>query len=185
MSRHDRTRGRADDSEAESDSTDADAGLGRWGVGLSTPEAPHMKKKGSIRANIDAETSRIVGYHGISPERECRAFVTSRDSDEHRLRALDAYAISDRALSMVEAFGIERIYIVETDTGTVYEFRASDYLTDGDPVPEEFLMTAHDPQTYRRRDEALHRWRDHAGEFYIPRDVDVAFESEFSPHGPF
>lgn len=138
------------------------------------PPAPRIQKRTPIYAGLNEDgTRRTVGHVGLCPDRGdddvvASVFVTKRDSHDHRIRALDAYAISEDALPRLTDRDIKRLFVHETDTGHVYEYRMRQF-TEGPNVPNHYLATRGDPQRFVTRDDAAYTWADHGGRLYLPR----------------
>lgn len=154
--------------------------LSDFGFERPDDKLPRMKKRQKVAVNV-GEGTRSVGHWGPSPQRRCRVFATKRSSEKHRIHKLasssgGAYAISDAAIEKLSRVGVGRIFVVEYDTGSVLEYQFRDFAEWGSAVPES-MSSAHDPQTYRARDDAR-EWEDHSSDFFIPQDVsiDVDFE---------
>lgn len=154
--------------------------------GGATQDPPRVKKDEAIHISVGGNP-RHVGYLAeVETEGYARwAYVTARDSDEHRIRYLKqnqrgAYAVSIHALVTIERAAQRRgtsrpatVFVAEVDTGDVYEY-AGGALFDGPAVPEKFLESASDPQKYVTRDGARHIWHDHApDDFYITRGTET------------
>lgn len=145
----------------------------------ATPDAPHFQKKGRVHAGSKqterGEVSRTVGWWGVCPERNCRAYLTDRDPDEHKWRALGgdagAWAISDSALRKLDRLGVKRVFVRETTTGDVYEYRLAAFDR---RVPEK--MNPPEPQSYVPAGAYWEKWTGHGDDLLIPRDVDVNIE---------
>lgn len=131
-------------------------------------EPPTIKKKGRV---LLPDSHRTVGWWGLCPERGTRAFVSVR-SEQHRLKARDAYAISDSVLDILDNNDVGVILIVESDTNDVYEFTTSDFRARGGSVPVSWLSDPTDTQTFRQRIGGT-LWENHRGTVYRPRDEDV------------
>ena len=127
------------------------------------PEPPHVAVQGAVKAP-HGDATRVVGMWGHCEERGALAYVSERDSERHRLRALDAYAISTYTLELLTALRAEYVFIAETDTGDVYEYELADFTEYGDLVPERFLEDTNDPQRYATRAGAWRKWSNHAGD---------------------
>lgn len=137
-------------------------------------DAPRVRKRRRV-ASQTAGTA-MAGFLTEVSNRAGFGFVTTRDSHDHRLRYLHkdeggAYAISNDVLATLQRAEVRTIFVVEVDTGDVYEYAARAYY-DGSAVPESYLETELDPQTYATRDSARHVWTDHAPDpFFQPRDT--------------
>jgi len=144
--------------------------LSDFGGGVQPPEPPHIQKKRKVPHTV-GEKRIIAGWVGPCPERGCRAYVSERDSDKHRIHALDAYGISEGVLRRLGGWGVGRVFIVE-DSSTVYEFTMRAWK-DAPEVPDKYLMREDDPQRYIKRVDCSDCWSN-GGDFYLPRDVDVS-----------
>lgn len=133
-----------------------------------TEAPPHFKKDRRI-THTHGERTRTVGWIGLCPERECRAYASARNSEGHKIHKLDAWGISESVLERLGALGVGRVFIVETDTDTVREFTMRAWKSAAN-VPDGI---ASEPQRYLGDDNAVATWPDHRGEFYLPRDADV------------
>lgn len=137
-----------------------------------------VKHVGNLAKLVDADPDTMADEKEGPTD---GAYVTTRDSETHRLRQLKpdaggAYAVSRGAVDEVRRMAhrtlsgqLRRFFVHEQDTGAVYEypFRA---LEDGAEVPDRFLETTADPQVYVTRDDAAYVWEDHApDDFYAPR----------------
>lgn len=138
--------------------------------GVEGEDPPVIKKKGRVLVDAGNRT-RTAGWHGPT-NRGGVGFVTARDSHEHRLRALDAYAISKSVLRKLALLEAVVILVVETDTDAVFEFTFEDYVEYGEVVPEKFNANPRDPQRYVPRTKAYAEWPNHRGDVYVPRGED-------------
>jgi hypothetical protein len=140
-----------------------------FGGGVTPPDEPHIQKKRKVPHTV-GEKRIIAGWVGPCPERQVRAYVSERDSDTHKIHALDAYGISEGVLRRLGGWGVGRVFIVE-DSQSVYEFTMRAWK-DAPQVPDQYLMREDDPQRYIERTQAKHRW-ENGDTFYLPRDADV------------
>jgi hypothetical protein len=140
-----------------------------FGGGVTPPDEPHIQKRQKVPHTV-GEKRIIAGWVGPCPERDCRAYVSERDSHKHRIRALDAYGISTAVLRRLREWGVGRVFVLE-DSRRVYEFTMAAW-TDAPAVPDEYLLRADDPQRYIERSAAGYTWQ-HDDDFYLPRDVDL------------
>lgn len=134
---------------------------------FSTKSAPRIRKHRRVLHRTGRRT-RTVGWHGPTT-RGVRGFVTARDSHEHRIRALNAYAISQKVLDKLRDRNVELILVAETDTGKVLEYSPFDF---SNSVPSEYLSDKRDPQSYAETNDAT-VWPDHHGDVYVPRSEDL------------
>lgn len=134
-------------------------------------DPPLIRKEGRV-LTTDSKRTRTAGWHGPT-NRGAVGYVTSRDSHEHRIRALDAYAISTSVLRKLELIDAEVLLVVEEDTDAVFEYRLEDFTEYADLVPERFLYDASDPQRYVPRTNAYAEWPNHRGDVYVPRGEEV------------
>lgn len=127
--------------------------------------APTIHTDEAIRMRIPGKGVTHVGWRGPVPSRNAYGFMQERHSEKHRIRALDAYALSNRVLTRIRSFGCRRVLVAETDTGTVYEFHERQFT---DPVPKQYNPQAEDdPQCYVRRTEAWNAWQSHSQDVRI------------------
>jgi len=123
---------------------------------------------------IEVNNQRRGGWWGACPGRGCLGYATERDSYAHRLRELGAYAISVNVLQKIQTLGVERVFVVETDTGTILEYRIEQFLEEGEAVPDEYLQDIYDPQRFAGTELAAGRWEDAFGAFYRDSPVTEA-----------
>lgn len=117
------------------------------------------------RMQIHTSTGvRIAGFYGRCPERGAKAAMSKRNSHQHRLRALDAYAFSLTVIGVMEKLDTEYLFVYETNTGDVYEWKYT-ALRYADEVPDKFLDSAGDPQKYIPRQSARAVWHGHGDRF--------------------
>lgn len=145
---------------------------------MTDKQPPTISTRGNVHAPT-AKGTRIAGKWGVVPERGCLGYVTKRDSHAHRIRSLDAYAISTSVLRNLERLKVGRVFIHETDTGDVYEYLLEDFTEYGRIVPGHILEDDTDPQRFHSRDDPAALWPKHAGLFYNHRDTD-AVDAEFT-----
>ena len=141
----------------------------------NSTEPPRVFTRGAIKA-VTPDGTKLAARWGEGKNRDGRVIVAKKDSQKHRLRALDAYAFSTDAIRTMEQFGAERVFIHETDTGDVYEFSLDDFTDWGTPVPAKFLDSPDDPQRYHERDDPLHRWPGHGEILYAGEACDGSAE---------
>jgi hypothetical protein len=144
-----------------------------FGGGVSPPEPPRIQKREEIPLSV-GDKRVTAGWVGPVPEREATGFVSERDPHEHRLRALDAYGISEAVLRRLRAKDVTVVLIRESGTGTVLEFDFDQYW-EAENVPDQYLMRADDPQRYVPRTEQKHIWSN-GDDLYIPRDARHDYE---------
>lgn len=144
-----------------------------FGGGVSPPEPPHIQKRKKVPHSV-GEKRIIAGWIGPVPEREAVGYVTKRDEHEHRIRALDAYGISEGVLRRLAGASVEVILVHESDSDRVLEFTARQYR-DGEEVPEKYLMRSDDPQRYVKRADADENWT-HGEDLYLPRGREIDYE---------
>lgn len=151
-------------------SDDTRPSLSDFGGGR-TDDPPGIVKRQAIHGGHSRDgSSRKTGHYGTMPNRPCPGFYTKRDSEAHKIHAIDpngAYAISDDVLEKLAAKGVGRILIHEYDTGDVLEFRFKEF-SDGPSVPDS-IATDNDPQTYQRPEDAWAIWTDHGDDVVKPR----------------
>jgi hypothetical protein len=143
-----------------------------FGGGVTPPDEPHLQKRRKVHHRV-GEKRIVAGWVGPCPERQCRGYVSERDSDTHRIHALDAYGISEGVLRRLGSWGVGRVFIVE-DSQRVYEFTMRAWKN-ASQVPDRYLMREDDPQRYIERIDARQTW-EHGDRFYLPRDADVDME---------
>lgn len=146
------------------------ADLGDFGGGVTPPDPPHIQKRKKVQHTV-GERRIVAGWIGPVPERDTLGYVTKRDEHEHRIRALDAYGISEGVLRRLRGADVSVILVHESESDGVLEFTARQYH-EGPEVPEKYLMRSDDPQRYVLRTDADEDW-DHGGNLYIPRDHQV------------
>lgn len=144
--------------------------LGDFGGGI-TDEPPQIRKRKAVHGGHSPDgSSRKTGHYGTMPNRPCPGFYTKRDSETHKIHAIEpdgAYAISDDVLEKLSSMGVGRILIHEYDTDRVLEFRFKEFA-DGPSVPDH-IGTDNDPQTYQRPGDAWAIWDGHGDDVVIPR----------------
>lgn len=150
-------------------------------VGLNQLEAepPTIRKEGRVVVHTPGGT-RVAGWLGTIPERGDSGFVAERDSHLHRIRALDAYAISLTALRILEQAECGYVLVHETDTDAVYEWKATAFIQ-GNEVADRYLQHSNDPQRFCKRDSARAIWRDHGSELYRSTPSPDVNEEVFAP----
>lgn len=134
-------------------------------------EPPRIKKRNKVSVTV-GERRKTAGWTGPTNRGEY-GFVSVRNSHEHRIRALDAYAISMTVLHKLVDKHVKVVLVVESDTGDVYEYRLKQFAGEEQTVPEEFQMTEDDPQRYVERRNRHRFWSDHKSDVYVPRDASV------------
>lgn len=122
-------------------------------------EPPTIDKSGRVVVHTPDGT-KVAGFLGTVPERSGNGVITERDSHQHRIRALDAYAFSLTAIETMKAADVDFVLVHETDTGDTYEWKF-EAVAFADEVPDQFLEHAEDPQKYVPRESARAIWRDH------------------------
>lgn len=148
-----------------------------FGGGVQPPDPPTIKKTNSVQHSM-GDKRVTAGWIGPCPERDGMAYVTKRERQRHRIRALDAYGISEGVLRRLAGAGVATVLVHEAGgkyDGRVLEFTLAQF-TDGDEVPEEYLMRTDDPQRYVPVNEAAEVWPDHGDSLYLPRGQDVVWE---------
>lgn len=118
-------------------------------------DPPTIERRQKIRVGVGNET-RITGAVGPT-NRDTIGYVTRRDSNKHRLQALDVYAISDRVLSRLESLNVETVLVAVIDTKHVREYDLDGFDT---PVPLKYLETANDKQKFAAYGPT-HIWENH------------------------
>ena len=142
--------------------------LSEFGGGVQPPEPPRIQKRKKVPHTV-GDKRIIAGWIGPVPERDCLGYVTERDEHEHRIRALDAYGISEAVLRRLEAADVQVILVHESDSDTVLEYTMTQYQN-APSVPDTYLMRADDPQKYVCRADADENWQN--GEsLYLPLDT--------------
>lgn len=139
-----------------------------FGGGVQPPEPPTIQKRKKVPVSM-GEKRAIAGWVGPVPERDGVGFVTKRDPREHRIRALDAYGISETVLRRLAAKDVEAILVHEAGTDSVLEYTLRQY-ENAENVPETYLMRSDDPQKYVKRADAQDYW-DNGDSLYLARDV--------------
>lgn len=147
--------------------------LSDFGGGVQEPDPPHIKKRQSVPLSV-GEKRVTAGWIGPVPEREALGYVSKRDEHEHRIRALDAYGISETVLRRLAAQDVQVVLIHEAQSDRVLEYTLGQFA-DGTPVPDDYLLRSDDPQRYVEREECQDWWR-HGGNLYLPRGETVEYE---------
>jgi hypothetical protein len=85
---------------------------------------------------------RAVGFFGVEVQRERRVYVSEREAEEHRYHGADpwydlpfggdGHGLSLELFSRIHG-SASLVYIVETDTGDIYEYAFSQFV-DGTPI---------------------------------------------------
>lgn len=151
---------------------------------------PRLVKRGGIQTagQSDGDGRTTIGYHGPIPSRNAYGVAKPVTRERHRFRALDAYAISMDALSVIGSIHevddgyttddpVSIILIAEEDTGRVYEFDASLFLNpdehgaDANRVPDKFLHDVGDKQVYATTGAAT-AWDGLADDVFVTDDTD-------------
>lgn len=133
-------------------------------------DAPHIEKKRKLHIKTGPRV-RTPGWVGRMDDGSI-GYSTDRHSEHHRIKVLDAYAISNDVLSKLRRTGVDTILIVETDTRDVLEYpRAMFHGPHSDDVPDEFSQHKDDPQRFVGTQHAT-RWPNHADRVYLPRGAD-------------
>lgn len=127
---------------------------------------PLLMRKNIIRPPLD--DGKIAGFVCKELERDTNPVVYSTlRGKKHYYREGGGYAISDAILARIENIGVSRIFVhTGVERGDVYEFRASDYYQSEKQVHEKDLEDPRDPQTYIKKDEAMHVWDGHAPDLF-------------------
>lgn len=99
---------------------------------------PEVRKKRSVTLG-----QRTVGYIAQDLRHNDLCYVSNRDSEDHRYHGEDpwydlgfdgdGHGLSVDLFSLIHDADISRIYIAETDTGTVYQYAFSQFV-DGEPI---------------------------------------------------
>jgi len=143
------------------------------------PDPPRVRKQSSVSLG-----PRDVGFFGIEVQRERRVYVSEREADEHRYHGSDpwydlpfsddAHGLSLALFSRI-AGSASLVYIVETDTGDVFEYAFSQFV-DGAPINmNEDGTAAHpergfekDPQKLCRVEDAVWVYENEASRYRVP-----------------
>jgi len=147
--------------------------------GLDT--TPSVRKQQSLHLG-----ARTPGYLCYDVAHNCAVYVTERDSDEHRYHGADpwydlpfdgaGYGLSVELFSRLYGADAGRVYVAETDTGTVYHFGFQQFV-DGAPINFEDEASDRgfekDPQKVVALDDAVDSWENAARTLYAPQ---AAFE---------
>lgn len=147
-----------------------------FGVDDTTPGPPQVRKREAIHISTGGGVRHVGHLVDVPTDGYPRlGYLTTRDSEEHRLRAVDGYAVEVHGLEQIAYAASKRgadrpgvVFVHETDTNDVYEFTAAQ-LFEGEYVPDG-LNPGFDAQRYVARSDAEHIWADHGGrEFYLTR----------------
>lgn len=147
-------------------------GVDLTSYGLDT--TPSVRKQRALHLG-----ARTPGYLGRDVAHNVRCYVTERDSEEHRYHGADpwydlpfdgaGYGLSVELFSHLYGADAGRVYIAETDTGTVYHFGFQQFV-DGAPINFEDEASDRgfekDPQTVVALDNAVDSWDDAAATLY-------------------
>jgi hypothetical protein len=150
--------------------------LTEFGSGVSF-DPPKIQKRERVHAPTP-DATRQVGFLAATTNRDGAAFVTTRDSQQHRIRHLcgdggGSYAISKSALRTLARTNVRWVFVHEQDTNTVLEWPAKAFH-DGPEVPDAFLQTSADAQRYVTRDSAARVWDEYGpDELFIPRGATL------------
>jgi len=145
--------------------------LSDFNGGIQPPDPPQIKMVKKVPLAF-GENRKTAGWIGPVPERKALGFVTKRDSQEHRIRALNAYSISEKVLKRLTAQDVQVVLIHEKDRDRVLEYTLQQFR-DADNVPEKYLMRPDDPQRFVRL-RGADSWH-HADTLYIPRDEPIEY----------
>lgn len=139
--------------------------------GVESEDPPRIRKRERVLTK-HGERTLMAGWHGETNRGEM-GFVSVRNSHTHRIRALNAYAISVDVLDKLDARDVSVVLIVEEDTGDVWEYDIGAFDTH---VPETFLNRRDDPQRYATatRDAARGKWENHRTGVYLAADEEDA-----------
>lgn len=136
--------------------------------GIESNDAPpRAQKEHKVTATNSNQTA---GWVGPSPNRDVYIFAKVCERGKHRLRELEAYALSDTVLSKVASYGAQRIFVIELDTGDVLEWPARDFDRS---VPKKYLQDDDDPQTCAI-DAHAKVWTNHEDRFWMNESIDVS-----------
>lgn len=116
--------------------------------------------------------SRRVGAFGLDlTNGKTRVYVSERETDEHRYRGADpwyevdfdgpAYGLSAELMPRITGADVGRIYIIETDEGTIHMFgtrQFADAEVINDSPEAEGRGYEKDPQYVVPVDEAVESW---------------------------
>lgn len=104
---------------------------------------------------------RNVGYIGKDHNKKRRVYVSEREHGKHRYYGRDprydfpfegeAYGLSMELFSKIVGHGARIVYIVETDTGDIFEYAFSQFV-DGHPINVEEDGTAAHPERGYEKD---------------------------------
>lgn len=143
---------------------------------------PRVEHRSSVELG-----SRTVGYIGRDVARDPprTVYVSQREADEHRYHGNDyrydlpftgeGYGLSLELFSRLVSADANIVYIVETDTGDIYQFAFSQFV-DGTPINMDNAgRPAHpdrgyekDPQKVVPLDAAVEVYEDVAGTYRAP-----------------
>lgn len=84
-------------------------------------------------------TTRTAGIAGLLDvgNSQVRGFVSPRERAEHFFRKFDGYGLSLSVLDLLSEWGVVRVLIAETDTGTVWEYMTRDFEAHGSVYDNE------------------------------------------------
>lgn len=119
---------------------------------------PFLHSDASVRVRLPDKGEILAGYRGPVPARQAYGFVQFCTRDSHRIRALDAYALSETLLTRIRKLGCKVVLFAETDTGTVYEFHERQFT---EAVPRQYNPVVDDPQRYVALDTCWASYPDH------------------------
>jgi len=104
----------------------------------SRSEPPVLVEEPRRRVGVPG-TLRTAGLAGHldAGGSQVRGFVSPRTRAEHYFRKFDGYGLSLSVLPLLTEWGIARVLIAETDTGTVYEYLLRDFERHGSVYDNE------------------------------------------------
>lgn len=135
---------------------------------------PHLRKKRSMQLG-----RRTVGYYAERVRDGEPVYVSERDTDDHRYHGEDpwydlpfdgdGYGLSIELFERLYAADASVVYIVEQDTGDVYQFGFQQFV-DGAPINFEDEANGRgyekDPQMVVAIEDAVEVYRDHYPAIY-------------------
>jgi hypothetical protein len=143
-------------------------------------QPPRVWAQGRVMARHPTDGQQHAGTYGtvvVPEDHEVHgtvALVKQVRRDDHRIRNVDGYAISTNALDIMRTLAIERVYIMERDTGDVLEYLYEDFTEWGDLLPESHRDHPEHRQRYVRCSDPLALWPDHADRLIVDSDLAVS-----------
>jgi hypothetical protein len=99
---------------------------------------PRLEKRREVTLGY-----RSVGYYGRDVRSDTKCYITEREAEDHRYHGEDpwydlpfdgdGHALSVELFERISDYGAGRVYVIETDTGTVFHYGFRQFVN-GSPI---------------------------------------------------